>query len=68
MTSANMTSVTKSNIVARGHEAIDLAESGAAVILCKFADPFEDARTGLAVHEATEVAREDASLIYAVAA
>lgn len=32
--------------------------------ICKYADPVEDAREGLAVDEATDIMREDPSLIY----
>ncbi len=46
-----------------GHAAIDYArEHGLA--LCKYADPVEDARTGLTVDEAEQIARVDAGLIY----
>lgn len=34
------------------------------LVICKYADPIEDAREGLTVDEACEVAAEDPSLIY----
>jgi hypothetical protein len=46
-----------------GLNAIDYAEAHG-LTLNKYADPTEDAREGLSVSEAREVAREDASLIY----
>jgi len=49
--------------IIRGTEAIALA-AALGVTLCKYADPIENAREGLTVEEATEIAREDASLIW----
>ncbi len=46
-----------------GHEAIDYAELHGRV-LSKFTDPTEDAREGLSVEDARDVARYDAGLIY----
>jgi hypothetical protein len=47
----------------RGIEAIEYAEKNG-LRLSKYADPTEDAREGLTVDEAREIAREDANLIY----
>jgi hypothetical protein len=49
--------------IIRGTEAIALA-AALGVTLCKYADPIENAREGLTVEEATEIAREDAGLIW----
>ena len=49
-----------------GLAAIDYAASHG-VDLSKYADPTEDARDGLSVDEAREIAREDASLIWCIA-
>ena len=46
-----------------GHQAIEIAETNGAD-LNKYADPIEDARTGLSIDEAREVATEDPSLIW----
>lgn len=46
-----------------GLDAIEFAEKHG-LRLSKYADPTEDAREGLTVEEAREIAREDASLIY----
>ncbi|MDX1487092.1 MAG: hypothetical protein R3268_02750 [Acidiferrobacterales bacterium] len=46
-----------------GLEAIEYARENG-LTLDKYADPVEDAREGLSVAEAEEVAREDASLIW----
>lgn len=46
-----------------GYDAIDYAEANG-LTLAKYADPTEDAREGLTVAEAREIAREDPSLIY----
>lgn len=46
-----------------GHAAIDHA-ARQGLTLNKYADPIEEARAGLTVEEAEEVAREDASLIW----
>lgn len=48
-----------------GNAAIEYAEAHG-LELSKYADPLEDAREGLTVEEAREVAREDPSLIYVV--
>lgn len=48
-----------------GMDAIEYAEQHG-LRLNKHADPTEDAREGLTVDEAREIAREDASLIYLV--
>ncbi len=56
-----------------GYDAIEHARKVNARIPCpgmrlsKYADPTEDARSGLTVEEAEEVAREDPSLIYCFA-
>jgi len=49
--------------IIRGHQAI-AAAAALGVTLCKYADPIENARAGVTVAEATEIAREDASLIW----
>lgn len=46
-----------------GHDAIEFAEVNG-LTLNKYSDPIEDAREGLSVEEAEEVAAEDPSLIY----
>lgn len=46
-----------------GYEAIKYAEQHGA-ILCKYADPTEDAREQISLEEAREIARVDPSLIY----
>ena len=46
-----------------GIEAIEIAEEAGAT-LNKHADPVEDARTGLSIDEAREIAQEDPSLIW----
>ena len=48
-----------------GLAAIEAAEANG-LTLNKYADPIEDARTGLDIAEARKVALEDPSLIYAV--
>lgn len=53
----------KSTTRIEGQNAITLAET-LGLALSKHADPVEDARDGLTVEEAREIAREDASLIY----
>ena len=50
-------------MIITGQAAIDHAESQN-LTLNKYADPIEEARAGLTVEEAEEVAREDASLIW----
>ena len=47
----------------RGYEAIEYADEHG-LTLNKHTDPTEDAREGLSVEEAVEVAREDAGLIW----
>lgn len=59
-----MNSTTAQQILT-GHEAIDYANEHD-LSLNKYADPVEDARTGLSVEEANEIAREDARLIWIV--
>ena len=46
-----------------GHAAIEYAEQHD-LLLNKFADPTEDARKGLTVNEAREIARDDDGLIW----
>lgn len=46
-----------------GIDAIEYATANG-MTLCKYADPTEDARTGLTTDEAREIAHEDPSLIY----
>lgn len=46
-----------------GWAAIEAAEEGRGR-LCKYADPVEDAREGLEVEEAREIAHEDPSLVW----
>ena len=48
-----------------GWAAIDAAERDERVALRKYADPVEDARTGLSVQEARAIAQEDPGLIWA---
>jgi hypothetical protein len=48
-----------------GVEAIQYAEING-MTLSKHTDPVEEARTGLTVEEAREIAKEDPSLIYLV--
>lgn len=55
----------KNEIIAKGHEAIELAESDTTVQLNKYNDPTEGAREDISVEDARSIAREDASLIYA---
>lgn len=47
-----------------GQDAIRYAEAHESVRLCKYTDPTEEAREGLTVEEAREVAREDPELIW----
>ena len=53
------------NTIKTGYEAIEAKENNSSVILCKYADPIEDARENLTADEAREIAKEDPSLIYA---
>ena len=46
-----------------GHDAINFAENSG-LTLSKFVDPIEDARDGLSIDEAREIAHEDPSLIW----
>ncbi len=46
-----------------GYDALHYAEEQG-LLLNKYADPTEDAREGLDIYEAREVASEDASLLY----
>lgn len=57
-----------SPVLLRGYDALEAAERGEAVVLCKHADPTEGAREGLSLDEAREIAREDVGLVYAVLA
>lgn len=52
-------------IIATGHEAIELKESDDSVKLHKYSDPIEDAREDISADEARGIAKEDPSLIYA---
>lgn len=47
----------------KGQEAIEIAEARG-LTLSKHADPIEDAREGLSIDEAREIAAEDPGLIY----
>jgi hypothetical protein len=49
--------------IIRGHQAI-AAAAALGVTLCKYADPIENARAGVTVEEATEIARDDAGLLF----
>jgi hypothetical protein len=49
-----------------GHEAIEFKRANPDSILCKYADPTENARRDLSIEDAEEVALEDPSLIYIV--
>ena len=51
------------DIIITGQSAIAHAEQNG-LTLNKYADPIEEAREGLTIDEASEVAREDASLIW----
>lgn len=55
----------KSEILATGAAAIELAASDSGVRLNKYADPTEDGRENISIDEAREIAREDAGLIFA---
>lgn len=48
-----------------GWTAINAKENNSEIILNKYADPTEEAREDISLKEAEEVAREDASLIWA---
>lgn len=54
-----------SNVIT-GHNAIEYAETRPEAVLCKYADPTEDARDSITIDEAREIAREDPELIYVV--
>lgn len=58
-----MTTMTTTTTRLIGHAAIAYAEQHD-LALCKFTDPSEEARDGLSVDEAREIAAEDPSLIY----
>ena len=47
-----------------GWNAIRYAESHPDAVLCHYATPIEDARTGVDIETAREIARDDASLVY----
>ncbi len=53
-------------IIAKGFAAIEAAEAGQPVRLCKYADPTEGARESLSADDARTIAAEDPSLIYGV--
>lgn len=53
------------NQTLKGWAAIEAKEQNESVVLCKYADPTEDARENITVDEARQVAKEDPSLIYA---
>ena len=52
--------------VLTGIAAIEAAEKDSAIVLCKYADPTEDAREGLTTSEARDIARIDPGLIYII--
>lgn len=57
--------MTTTNTRLTGYEAIVWAERyETANVLCKYADPTEDFRSGVSVAEAREIATADPSLIY----
>jgi hypothetical protein len=58
-----MINITPRTII--GHEAIRLAEENT-ITLRKHADPIDGHRTGITINEARKIAKEDASLVYAV--
>lgn len=58
-----MTTNTNTNETITGHDAIAYAEARG-LTLNKYADPIEDARTGLDADKAREIASEDPSLIW----
>jgi hypothetical protein len=47
-----------------GYDAIDFKRSNSDAVLCKYADPIEDARYDISVADAEEIASEDPSLIF----
>jgi hypothetical protein len=49
-----------------GHEAIYFKQHNPEAVLCKFADPTQDAREDLSTEEAEDIAMEDPNLIYIV--
>jgi hypothetical protein len=49
-----------------GYEAIEAKKNDNRVILCKYADPIEDARENISLEDAEEISLEDPSLIYIV--
>lgn len=51
---------------ATGHNAIELAERDASIMLCTYTDPTEEARDGITLEQARIIAAEDPGLIYAV--
>lgn len=53
------------NILATGNEAIELAEADSSITLNKYNDPTEEAREGITIEEARQIAKEDVNLIYA---
>ena len=55
--------MTNTTDIITGQAAIDHAEQSG-LTLNKYADPIEEARDGLTIDEAEEVARVDASLIW----
>lgn len=48
-----------------GYQAIEAAERDGDVRLCSYTDPTAEAREGITLDEAREIAREDPSLVYA---
>lgn len=59
----NRCMMTTDPTVLTGHDALDHARQHG-LLLGKYADPTEDAREGLSVEEAEEIASEDPSLIW----
>jgi len=47
-----------------GYEAIDFKRSNSDAVLCKYADPIEDAQEDISLDDAEEIAAEDPTLIY----
>lgn len=54
--------------IAARHAAVDYARENAGAVLCKYADPTDDAREGLSIEEADEICKVHPSLIYALSA
>lgn len=49
-----------------GWAAIEAAELDVTMVLCNYANSVDDAQEGISVAEATDIAREDPSLVYAL--